>query len=64
MFKTLLPFYKPRTTYTLDEVHQYVQDIVSIEELYDDGGHLRTQEYNNILHVMREVLERILENIE
>jgi hypothetical protein len=59
-----LPFVR-RPLYTLAEVHQYVQDIETMEKIAK-SEELNTDSYNEyqrLISIMREVLERLLENI-
>jgi hypothetical protein len=58
-----LPFVR-RPLYTLAEVHQYVRDIEVMEKIAkNDADKDSYKEYQRLIGVMREVLERLLENV-
>lgn len=58
-----LPFVR-RPLYTLAEVHQYVRDIEVMEKIAKNETDKDSyKEYQRLIGAMREVLERLLENV-
>lgn len=55
--------FRRKQRYSLAEVTQYVDDLRQVESLYRTATGEDKEQYRQALHVMREVLQRIIEGV-